>query len=143
MAYTIPTNKTLWNISIITNILIGIFGVLILVSGILISVKLEGVETFSLILIIFGVFVAIFSIITMCCARRSSCFLLIAILLHFILLALVVVIAVYFSIDHDKIIDFIVKDKEENQYIRENIGSNLDIAKISSYVMSGIIVSLI
>lgn len=144
MSIRYKTNIILWSLVLILNLLISLFGILIITCACLIVKDTKKLETLGILLLLFGSIVFILSL-TIFFSRYKKYYLYFIIVFHLILLVVIVVISIYLSTGYEDLINFVVNNlnisKKEEMLIKHNIANNIEVIKIGSYVIIGIMVS--
>ena len=96
----IKTNKFLWYVTLISNILILLFGLGIIASDIYIIVEVSKTDVFSIILGVLALIIILTSFLVICSARYSTCIMSFTFFIHILIFLLVLVLAIFITIDY-------------------------------------------
>ncbi len=141
---TIKTNSCLWVFTVISNIIILIFGLAILASGIYLSIIIKKVDVLAIILFILALVIILISLIVICYAKYSSKTMLFVLIIHILLFILVAILAVYLTVDYSTLIDKLMEqvNSDNKAEIRKSIENNISFEQIFSYSILGVKVSV-
>ena len=139
----IKTNKFLWYVTLICNILILLFGLGTIASDIYIIVEVSKADVFSIILGVLALIIILTSFLVIFSARYSTCVMSLTFFIHILIFLLVVVLAIFITVDFDKLINFICDhiSQDEAALVKDKISNNIKFAQYASYVISVIMVS--
>lgn len=140
----ITGNKVVWLCVFICNLLIAVFGALLIVCASLIWSELGKIQPPSVQLLILGVLIIATSSVVIFISRSNPCILFISMIIHFAILVILAVSAVYFTIEFEKFADLFTtafEDKSsDTQRIKDILQKYFSIIQIGSFIISGIMV---
>ena len=140
-------NMIIYLILQISNMLIGLFGIGLLILSIYLCINIKGFNSFALTLMLLFILLTCITIIGLY-SKSSPTLLILYFLLNMVFTVIVIVFTIYLFLDLDNIVDYMtsnMKDNDAKIHIKEKFESNLNVIRIVflSYILVFVIITSI